>query len=209
VLFIIWGSTGRNVVVSRGDFHCPSCQSKQPYQHVEVKRYFTLYFIPLFPLETVGEYVECGSCKETYKRHVLQYDPEQEQREFRSELGAAVTMILVQMMLIDGDVDDAEIEAIRHIHQQLLQREIAPDEIRSEAVALRHSGAPVSESLTLIAPRLNEHGKEMVMRAACMVALADEVLRDEELALLVQYARALGLSEAHFKGILMTVREPA
>ena len=54
-----------------GTFHCPRCGPDQPYMHKRVRSFFTLYFIPLIPMNTLGEYVECGRCQGQYKPEVL------------------------------------------------------------------------------------------------------------------------------------------
>lgn len=72
---IIWGSKGRTKEVSRGQFYCPRCATLRPYVRRRVSKYFTLYFIPLFPTSTLGEYVECGACFTTFKPEVLEYAP--------------------------------------------------------------------------------------------------------------------------------------
>ena len=69
---IIWGSTGRDKVVARGEFHCPQCRFEAGFEHHKAQRYFTLYFIPLFPLETLGEYVQCVHCGGQYDMRVLE-----------------------------------------------------------------------------------------------------------------------------------------
>ncbi len=68
---IIFGRRGVTGTKGQGTFQCPACQTDQPYAHKHVRRFFTLYFIPLIPLGTVGEYVECGRCKGTFKPAVL------------------------------------------------------------------------------------------------------------------------------------------
>ena len=75
---IIWGSMGREIKVAHGLFHCPQCNSDQHYEHMRVSRYFTLYFIPLFPTETLGEFVRCLACQQTFKPEVLDYEPPSE-----------------------------------------------------------------------------------------------------------------------------------
>ncbi|TVQ53769.1 MAG: zinc-ribbon domain-containing protein [Phycisphaerales bacterium] len=61
-IMIIWGSKGREKIVARGQFHCPKCRTDAEYTHRRVSRCFTLYFIPLFTLETLGEYGLCHHC---------------------------------------------------------------------------------------------------------------------------------------------------
>ncbi|MBS0267316.1 MAG: zinc ribbon domain-containing protein [Planctomycetes bacterium] len=68
---IIWGSCGKEKVVGQEDFFCPRCRSEAVGDHVRVSRYFTLYFIPLFPISTVGEYIRCDECEGTFEMDVL------------------------------------------------------------------------------------------------------------------------------------------
>src|SRR5687768_3845712 len=108
MLFIIFGTRGVTTTTSRGSFYCPSCAAASPYKHVTVRRFFTLYFIPLIPLDLVGEYIECEQCRNTFNESVLSYDPEKEQRAFRAGFEVALSRVLIYMMLADGDIEDAE-----------------------------------------------------------------------------------------------------
>jgi hypothetical protein len=74
---IIWGSKAQDKTINRGGFFCPSCKAQTAYSHQRVSRYFTLYFIPLFPTSTLGEYIRCGSCSAQLRPEVLQLTREQ------------------------------------------------------------------------------------------------------------------------------------
>ncbi len=69
---IIWGSKAKQHTVGTGVFFCPNCRLDATYDHIRVSRYFTLYFIPLFPTSTLGEGVECKSCGSQFNMSVLQ-----------------------------------------------------------------------------------------------------------------------------------------
>ncbi len=70
---IIWGSKAVEKVRDRSTFYCPSCQACATCSLIDVKRYFTLYFIPLFPTSTLGSYVRCDTCAREFDPGVLQY----------------------------------------------------------------------------------------------------------------------------------------
>ena len=74
---IIWGSMARDKQIGTGAFHCPTCHASSSYSHQRVARYFTLYFIPLFPTATLSEYVRCLRCSSEFKPVVLSMTPEQ------------------------------------------------------------------------------------------------------------------------------------
>ena len=74
---IIWGSTSKEKTVATTPFYCPRCRSESSGEHVRVSRYFTLYFIPLFPTSTLGEYVRCEDCEGEFAMSVLDLTREQ------------------------------------------------------------------------------------------------------------------------------------
>ena len=68
---IIFGRKGVTSTTNRGTFDCPACGTGKPFEHKKARRFFTLYFIPLIPLQTLGEWVECGGCGKQWKPTVL------------------------------------------------------------------------------------------------------------------------------------------
>jgi hypothetical protein len=85
---IIWGSKGKTKVIETGRFLCPRCRTARAYQKKKVGKYFTLYFIPLFETQKLGEFVECQTCFTPFETSVLSYNHEQvrKMREFVSLL---------------------------------------------------------------------------------------------------------------------------
>lgn len=57
---IILGSRERDKLVGTGQFQCPHCGTLRPYEHHRIDNYFALYFIPLFKVSTLAEYVVPG-----------------------------------------------------------------------------------------------------------------------------------------------------
>jgi ABC-type glycerol-3-phosphate transport system permease component len=64
---IIYGYRNRKVEVATGQFVCPKCDTSRTYKHINVIRYFTLFFIQLFPLGKVTSYIECQTCMRAFK----------------------------------------------------------------------------------------------------------------------------------------------
>jgi hypothetical protein len=84
--FIIWGSRGITSSLSAGDFHCPQCDEARGYDLKQVRPFFTLYFIPIFPVGAPTRYVECRRCGGTFKEGVLDYEPPSEGQRILSGL---------------------------------------------------------------------------------------------------------------------------
>jgi predicted RNA-binding Zn-ribbon protein involved in translation (DUF1610 family) len=72
---IIWGSRGITSRLNSGQFHCPRCQAQVSYDLQESRPYFTIYFIPLFPVGSGQRYVECRRCGGTFREEVLDMQP--------------------------------------------------------------------------------------------------------------------------------------
>lgn len=68
---VIWGSKGKEKEISQGQFFCPKCDTLRPYKHKRISKYFTLYFIPLFETQNLGEVVECQVCNGGYNPDIL------------------------------------------------------------------------------------------------------------------------------------------
>lgn len=69
---IIWGSRGLTSTLAAGTFACPECKAQRGYEKKQMRRFFTLYFIPLFPTETLGDWIECARCHAKYNDKVLE-----------------------------------------------------------------------------------------------------------------------------------------
>lgn len=74
-MFVLFGLKTRQKVVDRGTFHCPNEDATRPYHHVRARRWFTLFFIPVLPLDRQGELVRCQSCGATYGPDVVTRHP--------------------------------------------------------------------------------------------------------------------------------------
>jgi hypothetical protein len=74
---IIWGSKVKIKTVDSGVFYCPHCRLDTAFEHLRASRYFTLYFIPLFPTSTVGEGIRCKSCSGEYSPEILKVPRQQ------------------------------------------------------------------------------------------------------------------------------------
>lgn len=71
-MFFIAGLTHRRHTEGTGQFRCPNEGADRPYEHVRVRRWVTVFFLPLLPLGTVDEHVTCQSCGSVYPPSTLQ-----------------------------------------------------------------------------------------------------------------------------------------
>src|SRR5690349_3902560 len=72
-LFIIWGS--RNRISGEGQSVqaiCPRCQQMAVLEGKEMKRWFTLYFIPIFPTGGGIRFTQCSRCRFQFQANIDQ-----------------------------------------------------------------------------------------------------------------------------------------
>ena len=65
-MLIIFGTKNIGKTISRGTFSCVRCNTERQYQLKENRKYFSLFFIPVIPLEKQGDTLECTFCKTVY-----------------------------------------------------------------------------------------------------------------------------------------------
>ncbi len=68
---VVWGTKGKKTVESVGQFYCPICNEFRIYKQVRLTKTFHLYFVPVFPIEEYGVFIECQTCLNSFKPDVL------------------------------------------------------------------------------------------------------------------------------------------
>jgi tellurite resistance protein len=205
-MFVIFGTKGVTSESENGFFFCPQCGPQAEYVKKRVRRHATLFFVPTVPMEKGKEYVECKRCQATFRPQVLHYDPETEAMAWQAEFHRAILKVMVLMMLADGDIERAEVDLLQRIYRKLAEIQLTADDILEVISEAQNHGLTIRECLKDFSYRLNDHGKEMVVRAAFMIATADGPFGAEERNLLHDIAGALEISSAHLNGIIQEMR---
>ena len=204
---IIFGTRGITTTRKRGQFHCPHC-GPQRYCHKGVRRFVTVCFIPLIPMNTVGEYVECEACGNTYHMDVLHYDPAVAQEQMRSYLFETLKQVMVQVLLADERVDDNEVATVLNVFRQVSGEELSETELRVEIRAAEASPEATLEKLVNLGAMLDDRAKEMIVKAALLVASSDGAIDANERELIQHIAAAIEMSPAHMRGVIAELQEP-
>jgi len=188
---IIFGTRGVTSTKETGPFNCPICGDQRAYSRKSVRRFFTLYFIPLIPLDEVGQYVECLTCKQQFKDEVLAYDPIAEAQQLQADVGGSLKRVLAIIMMADGKVDNAQIAAACQGYEQVLGMPIDEHKIQSELSSVQNGEAELVAEASRLRDQLNDNGKQAVIQAAIAVALADGPIEGAERTFLGNLAREL------------------
>jgi len=122
--FIIFGTRGVTSHLDSGTFYCPSCQDTVDYRLKQQRPFFTLFFIPVFPIGGGQRYVECGRCGQTFREAVLDMEPPNESQrmltQLYQELRTGSSLGTVQKKLVALGMDQ---EKARSIVEQMADKD--------------------------------------------------------------------------------------
>lgn len=194
--------------VGTGTFHCPSCRTRHVgYEQKRVRRYLAVSFVLVVPLEVRSEYILCGSCGAAHEPGILSYDPEAELRHLEEVRRAMTIRVLARVTAADGRLATLEVEAVRTKCRDLMAYEAAAGELEGECAAAMGSVGVIDDDVKGMIGGLGGRDRELLMNAACVVALADGEPNDPERRLLVELAKALAITPLHFQAIMRHAEE--
>jgi hypothetical protein len=196
---IIWGSRGLDLKGPAGRFFCPDCNDDRDYQRRKVQRFFTLYFIPLIPLEVVHESVGCLTCKQQFTTAVLHYDPRAEREQINQELNQHFRTVLGHFGRMSAGSREQVLQQIVRAMAAFDETAFSTDEARTE---LERTDRNYGVASRLLAQHLTERGRELVVQQALDLATVDGVLSEGKRSALSELATTLGMSETHLRGVL-------
>jgi hypothetical protein len=202
-LIIIFGLRVIFSTLSDGLFHCPHCGGDRQYRRRSGRRFFTLFFIPVIPLNRVGEFVECSVCRNRYDPAVLQVPTTAQ----LTAMPAAVLRAAISQVLRSGDVTqpDARERALAVVHN-------AGDQGYDDAALDRDLQRPFDEvrielarASTALAPEARENFFAEVVR----IALIDGPLTESERVTLPVVGTDLNLTRVQVSGVIALVEQEA
>jgi len=182
---IIYGTRGITSVAETGHFHCPRCGPRRQFNRMAVRRWFTLYFIPVIPLWNGGEYLECTTCAGTFGPEAMHYDPEAAQREMLED----VKRVLVLAAIAEGRPTPARLDAVRYQFQRAGGHHLSDEQIASEAQLALSAGATLTG---YAGQKVFEWGDDL--RSALFVACSSIILADGRTTVREQLCIDLGRS---------------
>ena len=199
---IIWGLRVFYRTIGQGVFHCRKCGGDRQYAHRAGRRFFTLFFIPIIPLNRVGEHVQCTTCKTRYVMDVLSLPTAvQMQTALPAGMRAAAAA-----MLRAGDPG----------HPAARQRAVVTIQGAGAQgytdANLESDGAQPAEAtrsaLNEVAQQLTPDAKEWFLAETVRVGMADGPLTEQERQTAQAIAVDLGMTQAQAVGVI-TMAEQA
>lgn len=200
---IIWGSRGLTFVVESDQFNCPRCSAVRPCNLKQVRNFFTLYFIPVIPLNVAGRYVECGSCGGTFGEEAMSHDPEKERQETTTQM----LRVMVMAALADGEVDDAERAEIKKQYAEIAGLPIPAATLEEEISMAKSSKQDLNSYIGWMAPSLSSHGKALVVKLAFHTMSASGEFQPGHQEQLAKLGETLGIPPDQYRELISHISE--
>jgi hypothetical protein len=195
-MLIIWGLRVIYRTIAQGVFFCRRCGGDRRYRHRAGRRFITVFFIPLVPLTSTGEHVQCATCKTRYVTEVLSLPTVARMQE---ALPAGIRA-LVAVMLRAGD--SASPAARRRAIEAVTS---AGAEGYDDAALDADLAQPPQAGHPRIAALRDQsqvHAREWNLAELVRIGMADGPLTSAQLAAAEHVAADLGLTRAQALGVI-------
>lgn len=160
------------------------------------------------------EYVECGSCNNSFIPRVLDGSNSSGEQtaggiddDFMAIYEKAIRHTMVMVMLADGHIDDNEKIQVQKIINKFGHNDLTLEQLDAYIEQVKKDNQDVTTYLKKVGPSLNDHGKETVIKVALSVADADGQIDDSEIEMITKMAAAMDLTSSHLRGIIAEFKE--
>jgi hypothetical protein len=206
---IIWGWRSLTGVLANGEFYCPQCAARRPYRHEKVRRWFTLYFIPVIPMDNLGEQITCSHCRNSFLTRVLNNDPEKLKADQLDRIARDWLTLMAGVATLCGGVTSEAAQAIVSDIQTATNRSFPPERVSEAAAAVLNPDGSATLRFGSLPDDLSTPGQERFLLGALNVLRMLTNCTPNDLKLMHMLADGLGVSASHVKGIMLEAGVPA
>lgn len=208
-MILLFGTKGRITRSSENDLlksACPNCDSDLELKNL--KRWFTLFFIPIFPFNTLDTFYQCNKCESSYKQSAREAllsnsgDKSEIEKEARKLFGTTLLACMTHMANIDGEISASEVVEIDKAKENFAE---FTEEITDVIAKVKTSNNPEEIVYTLLrksSETLTSSAITSIIALSAKVLLADGKIDKEEETLLKEYLLVCGLPKDMYNTII-------
>ena len=202
-MLIIFGLRVFYRTITQGTFHCRRCGGDRQYWLRAGRRWFTLFFIPVIPLNQVGQHVQCTTCRARYLTDVLsQPTTAQMQAALPAGMRAAASA-----MLRSGD-PASPVSRQRAIEAVVAAGTPGYDEAMLDT-DLRQPFESVRPTLNQVGRQLTIQAREWYLADVIRIGMADGPLTEGERQAALVIGTELGMTQAQVIGVIAMTEQSA
>ena len=214
-MFIIFGTRGIKHAVSDSEIlndSCPNCDKGNLVNKL-YRRWFTLFFIPVIPLDVIDRFYECDSCKSGYNekiKDVLKSNMdtlEENKIHYKRIYAKAVVAAMTHMAVIDGDFAKEEEREIRDIISAFEEFQDELWTVFQEVKTHQNRDNQVFNYLNDARTELSSEALLNILAQAGIILLADGNIEKEEEQLMKDYLIACGLPKDLYSELIHKLQE--
>ena len=195
--------------IGQGTFHCQRCGGDREYRHRVGRRWFTMFFIPIFPLNKISEHVQCAICGTRYRMDVLAVPTAAQMQEaLPAGMRAAATGILCAGGGSSGSARRRAIDVIKGAGLPDYDGATLDADLAALAVSVQPA-KDLASPLNRLAIQLAVPAREWFFAEIVRVGLADGPLTDDERQAAQEIAAHLGMTQAQARGVIAMTEESA
>ena len=202
-MLIIFGVRVFYRTIAQGTFHCRKCGGDRQYRRRSGRRWFTLFFIPVIPLNAVGEHVQCTTCKTRYVVDVLnQPTTAQMQTALPAGMRAAVSAMLRSGDPYSPPSRQRAIEAVIGAGTPGYDEAMLNSDLMQPFESIR-------PALNQVGTQLTVQAREWYLAEVIRIAMADGPLTEGERHAALAIGVDLGMTQAQVLGVVSMIEQSA
>ena len=202
-MLIIWGLRVVYRTIGQGVFFCRRCGGDRDYRRRSGRRFITIFFIPLIPLTSTGEHVQCLTCKTRYVTEVLEQPTA---AQMRHQLPAGMRAIVAVMLVAGNPASEPSRRRAVEAVQGAGERGYDNSELDQDLALPREAA---TRAIAALAGQLQVDAREWYLAEAIRIALADGPLTAAERAAAERIAGDLGMTKAQAIGVTALTEQAA
>ena len=202
-MLIIFGLRVFYRTIAQGTFYCRRCGGDRQYRHRSGRRWFTLFFLPVIPLNKVGDHVQCRTCRTRYVTDVLS-QPTTAQMQAALPVGMRAA---VSAMLRSGD-PAGPVSRQRAIEAVIEAGTPDYDEAMLNADLMQPFDS-IRPALNRVGAQLTVQAREWYLAEVIRIAMADGTLTEVERHAALAIGVDLGMTQAQVVGVVAMTEQSA
>jgi uncharacterized tellurite resistance protein B-like protein len=188
-------------LIGTGQFHCPNCGGDREYEHRTARRFFTLFFLPVIPLDKVGEVVRCKTCRVRFDPAVLRRPTD---AQLANALPTGMRAAAAVVLRAGGASEPALNAAVEAVRRAAGSGAYDVQQLHADANLPLEA---ITEALRSLAANFTQEARERYLGDAVRIGLADGPLTPAEHEAIRWIAEQLGMTPAHALGVISTVEQ--
>jgi len=210
---IIWGTKTRITKADEEDVlekACPNCGNDLVLS--DLKQWFTLYFIPIFPIKHIETLYHCENCDSSYKQKIKEHlqgskkDHEKIKQEGKRVFAVTLAACMTHMAKIDGKISQEERKEIKNLNKAFPDSKKDIEKTVDE-IAKSKNDEKVYAMLRNAGKFLTADGIMMIIGQVARVLLADGRIDKKEENLMKEYMLVCGVPRELYSTIIENVKK--